>query len=60
MKQVTNQAFKPLNAAAVKALCSETKETIVTQNQLKKFSVVDLWSIQRNRKVTTCRRNMAM
>jgi hypothetical protein len=60
MKQVTNQVFKPLNTTEVKTLCSETKETTLTQNQLKKFSVVDLWSIQKNRKTVSFRRSMAI
>lgn len=59
MKQVKNQVFKALNATEVKKLCSETKETTLTQNQLKKFSVVDLWSIQKNRKTVSLRKNMA-
>ncbi len=59
MKQVTNQVFKPLNATEVKTLCSETKETTLTQIQLKKFSVVDLWSIQKNRKTVNIRKNVA-
>jgi hypothetical protein len=60
MKQQTNQAFKPLNAAEVKTLCSQTKEITVSQNQLKKFSVVDLWSIQKSRRATSLRMGMAM
>jgi hypothetical protein len=59
MNQETNQAFKPLNATAVKLLCTQTKETKLTETQLKNFSVVDLWSIQKSRKVTALRSNMA-
>lgn len=60
MKQVTNQTFKPLNASEVKTLCSETKETTLTEIQLKKFSNVDLWLIQKNRKTVSFRRSTAM
>jgi hypothetical protein len=60
MKQLKNQHVKPLSATEMKNLCVETKETMVTQNQLKKFSVVDLWSIQKNRKVTILRSAMVL
>lgn len=59
MKQITNQVFKPLSATEVKILCNETKETTLTEIQLKKFSVVDLWSIQKNKKTVSFRRSMA-
>ena len=58
MNQITAQNFKPLNTTEVKALTVETKETTITKNQLKKFSVVDLWSIQKNRKPVTVKRAM--
>jgi hypothetical protein len=60
MNQETNMKFTPLNASAIKALCTETKETKVTSNQLKKFSVVDLWSIQKHRKSVVLRNTMAI
>jgi hypothetical protein len=60
MKQVTKQGFKPLNAEAVKVLCTETKETTLTKKQLKKFSVVDLWAIQKSRRTTSLRYGMVM
>jgi hypothetical protein len=59
MNQLTNQNFKLLNAAEIKTLCIETKETTLTKNQLKKFSVVDLWSIQKGRKMTALRYRFA-
>lgn len=60
MKQVTNQVFKALNATEVKTLCIETKETTLTEIEVKKFSVVDLWSIQKNRKTVSFRRSMVI
>lgn len=60
MNQETNMTFKPLTATAIKALCNETKETKVTSNQLKKFTVVDLWSIQKNRKSASLRNSMVV
>lgn len=59
MNQITAQNFKPLNTTEVKALCTETKEIKLTENQLKKFSMVDLWSIQKNKKTVTVKRAMA-
>lgn len=60
MKQVTNKDFKPLNATELETLCSTTKETAITKSQLKKFSVVDLWAIQKCRRATSFRGSMTM
>ena len=59
MNQETNMKFAPLNTSSMKALCNETKETKLTSNELKKFSVVDLWSIQKNRKSASVRYSTA-
>lgn len=56
MKQITNLTFNPLSATEVKILC---KETTLTEIQLKKFSIVDLWVIQKNKKTVSFRRSMA-
>ncbi len=55
MKQVIKSGFKPPNAREVKALTVETKETAISKNQLKKFSVVDLWAIQKYRRAASAR-----
>ena len=60
MNQLTDQNYQPLNATQIKTLTTETKETTLTQNQLKKFSIVDLWSIQKSRKTTAFRSSMAI
>jgi hypothetical protein len=44
----------------MKALCTETKETKLTGNQLKKFSVVDLWAIHKSRRSAGLRGIMAI
>jgi len=60
MKQETKLGFIPLSAPALKTLCNETKETKLTEKQFKKFSAVDLWAIQKNRKTTVVRGSIAV
>lgn len=60
MKKQTTQGFKKLETLEIKNLCSETKETPLTKNQVKKFSVVDLWAIQKGRKLASFRSTMAI
>jgi hypothetical protein len=59
MKQSSKNKFKPLTTTEIKALAVETKETNLTEKQFKLFSVVDLWSIQKNRKSACIYRSMA-
>lgn len=60
MKQGSKNEFKPLTTTEIKALAAETKEINLTEKQFKSFSVVDLWSIQKNRKSACIYRSMAL
>lgn len=60
MKQQTKTLFTPLTEIAMKTLCNEIKETNISGNELRKFSVVDLWHIQKNMKLSGCRRSLAI
>lgn len=60
MKHLTNLGFKPLSATELNTLCNETKETKLTEKQFKKFSAVDLWAIQKNRKTIGVRGRIAV
>jgi hypothetical protein len=60
MKQVIKNDFKPLTTTAIKALAVETKGTNLTAKQFKKFSVVDLWAIQKNKRSASLSRSMAL
>jgi hypothetical protein len=55
MKQVIKNEFRPLTTTEIKALTVDTKEKSLTEKQFRKFSVVDLWVIQRNRKLASAR-----
>lgn len=55
MKQTKTPEFKPLAAIEMKQLCKTVKETKMDSSQLKKFAVVDLWSIHKVRKSTLVR-----
>ena len=52
MNTTTKQALLPLNEKEIKALCTETPETLLNSLQLKKFTAIDMWNIQRGRKAT--------
>jgi hypothetical protein len=60
MKKETTHGFKKLETPEIKNLCNETKETPLTKTQVKKFSVVDLWAIQKGRKPASLRSAMAI
>ena len=57
MKQIATQALKPLTEAELKNLCTVVNEKKLTATQIKKFSVADLWAIQRNIKKAALRRS---
>lgn len=48
MNKSIEKQFKPLSDSELKNLCQQTQETIAVKNQMRKFTVVDLWRIQRN------------
>lgn len=48
MNKQIEQCFRTLTEKEMKELCSQTQETIAVKNQMRKFTVVDLWRIQRN------------
>lgn len=60
MNQKKSEVFTPLNAKAIKVLCKETKETMLIETQARKFSVVDLWAIQKSRKTAAFRHTNAV
>jgi hypothetical protein len=60
MKQQTKTTFSPLTKTAINALCIETRETNLSRNELRKFSAVDLWHIQKNSRLSRMRRHEAI
>lgn len=50
MNTLSKTAFTPLTEKDIKSLCSQTAETAVKSAQLKKFTSIDLWNIQRGRR----------
>ena len=57
MKQTTTQALKPLTVTEINTLCTDVKETKLTETQLRKFSTVDLWAIRKSMKPAAMRFN---
>ena len=57
MKQTTNQPLKPLTVTEINTLCAAIKETKLTETQLRKFSIVDLWAIRKSMKPAAMRCN---
>jgi hypothetical protein len=55
MYQLTTQNCKQLTKAEMQSLFAETKETIIAKNQMKNFSIVDLWAIQKTKKAVSVR-----
>lgn len=47
INQLTNEELKNL--------CAETKETIVSKKQLRRFTSVDLWHIRKNIRTSATR-----
>lgn len=58
MKQTKTPGFKPLASTEMKQLCTTVRETKLDSFQLKKFAVVDLWSVHKVRKSTLVRSNI--
>jgi hypothetical protein len=50
MDTLSKTTFTPLTAKDIKSLCIQTAETAVKSGQLKKFTSIDLWNIQRGRR----------
>lgn len=50
MKALLKPVFTPLNEKEITRLCTQTQETVLNSSQLKKFTAVDMWNIQRGRK----------
>jgi hypothetical protein len=59
MKQQTKTIFSPLTKTAINALCNETRVANLSRNELRKFSTVDLWHIQKNSRLSRMRKHEA-
>ncbi|MFN8252334.1 MAG: hypothetical protein U0V75_10665 [Ferruginibacter sp.] len=50
MKATITTGINPLSKEEIKLLCTEVKETVLSNHQARKFTAADLWNIHRSRK----------